>query len=1503
MGDKVQRKIVQFLHDEKHKKKLAKIVGLLVVAVVICTTYALILPAVTATDETYCGVEDHEHTLSCYSNPDADTETQEDWEKTLPAADELTGQWTQDVVSIAKSQIGYAESTDNYTVENETDIYGYTRYGQWYGTPYEKEWSTVFALFCLNYAGVSDQVIPYSADCTEWADALDAKNLLTTSGEYEPQAGDIILFDTDDDAKADHAGIVAGINDDNNLVVIEGNSNDKVEQNEYKTDNATIYGYVKLPEQKVEDAETENTTGEEATEETENTTGETVTDETESTTGEAETNEIESTTGEAATDEAESETREAETDKTGTEATAVIPEVPEVSTGTTATKKSRAKAAAKAASTTTSTTTVNVNKVWNDSATHTSDSVTVILYKDGEEYDTHVLNRSNSWKYSWTNLPDDGTYTVAEDLSGASVKKYTPTVTGGKSADSSVKWEMADSIEDGETYAIGYYDSSSNLKLLTAAGAGSYLSTASNSESYDSGTYYLQSTVGNGSQWIATKSASDAMTLKNVNNGVTQYMYLGYSAGTRFYSTSSTGGSAYNTVYFDKYYSSTYGGYYFGLSIYDGGYYYFYGSTSTHASQSNATGCWFFKKVYVSPTYDYTITNTPTIEVGDSVTSVKVKKSWADGNNQEVVVHLLDEEGNRLDTEYGVKKLNSSNGFQAKWDDLPEAVYTVEEDAIDGYTATTSCTRSANTIYARINFSDFDGVGTYLIGSKSGSSYKLWNMGSTGTQITTVSTSGASSSITLGGQTYTDYIKAANVNENEKLVFSPSTQYSGYYFVRDAITKSKRLYGGKSTNTYVSSSTSNDLIRFVSSRYIQTWYSDGYVYDYRTYLATSSSSSSATQYYLFKEITDTTYDYTITNSKTKVSDIASYEEYEKTIDALRSGTGSTNTDTTLASDTDLTDLYRLYLNVGPMDTKKGVDLLIVVDQSSSMGDYSAEYNRTSMKRDAVVTSILNGDVDSSGNAVSTDDGLINEFLALNNNNRYAVIKFSGDASTSSGANDSGVKVDWTSQYQAVTVTADKFTVPGATEKASGTNYAAAYKLANTMFNELKTKYPNDTNEKVMLFISDGVPTFSFSSSGTRLGDGTTVFSNDAFCVQPTMDSFATDFTDNQPDVTVHTVGLLSETDGNCSAGVLRYMARVGNGDFINAADGDTLASALEQDILGGGRYTDVVVKDELSDYVDMYTTQPDYKLTMTTDGKTVTLWEGNAATSAGEGIIESVTYDEKTKTVTAKFYPSYKLEIKSQYVLSFNVKTTETAYNTAATNLQAGKDKYGGTVGDEDTDYGDNNTSSKQGGFRSNKEAVATYMQGGKEGQAIYDHPVVQTATCKLTIKKVSQDNPLLLLEGAEFDLYRAAYTGETNTVTGGSGGTVKLLPSGSYVKVNSASITTGTLGTATVSNLEPGDYYLIETKAPDGYTLPTEVLQFNLTRTAVTVATQTGKESLIEGSSQSAVLTVKNDSGMELPQTGGQGTTWYIVSGAFLIMCSLIIYIKFCKGQKEEKN
>ena len=199
-----------------------------------------------------CGKEEHTHDLRCKSNPEADVESETAWMASFANA-ELTGQWAQDVVAIAQTQVGYTESTRNYMVlDDDVTTKGYTRYGAWYGDPYG-DWCAMFASFCLNYAGLKD--MPVDSNCPKWIEALTNLGLYYSAEAFMPRSGDLVFFDWDEDGLSDHVGIVEEITADdegkNTLHTIEGNSGDRVAEHEYAMDDETILGYFALPEQPV----------------------------------------------------------------------------------------------------------------------------------------------------------------------------------------------------------------------------------------------------------------------------------------------------------------------------------------------------------------------------------------------------------------------------------------------------------------------------------------------------------------------------------------------------------------------------------------------------------------------------------------------------------------------------------------------------------------------------------------------------------------------------------------------------------------------------------------------------------------------------------------------------------------------------------------------------------------------------------------------------------------------------------------------------------------------------------------------------------------------------------------------------------------------------------------------------------------------------------------------------------------------------------------------------
>lgn len=244
MEKKMLKQENKFLQRQKKRKRWYRAVSILSCFVVFCTVYALILPAITMEKQTYCG-EEHTHTLACYSNPDADVETAEQWESTLPT---LTGNLSDDFLLVADSQIGYQESQLNYEVMDDDIIKGYTRYGDWYGEPYG-DWSGMFVSFCLNYANISREIFPYDADCQSWADALSQCGMYEEAGDYAPKAGDIVFLNenAEDNEDIDHAGIVKNVSEDGNLTVVEGDCEDEVRCSTYALSDDSVKGYGILP--------------------------------------------------------------------------------------------------------------------------------------------------------------------------------------------------------------------------------------------------------------------------------------------------------------------------------------------------------------------------------------------------------------------------------------------------------------------------------------------------------------------------------------------------------------------------------------------------------------------------------------------------------------------------------------------------------------------------------------------------------------------------------------------------------------------------------------------------------------------------------------------------------------------------------------------------------------------------------------------------------------------------------------------------------------------------------------------------------------------------------------------------------------------------------------------------------------------------------------------------------------------------------------------------------
>jgi len=140
-----------------------------------------------------CGKEEHEHTAACLVNPNAEIDAEYD-AKTPARTD---ADWAEDMVLVAKSQLGYTESK----ADVDEDGNGYTMYADQYYKDKPMvyaDWDCTFVAYCLYHAGVPQDIIPQYASISALRGELARMN-----SEYytdDPQdfasilPGDIVMY-------------------------------------------------------------------------------------------------------------------------------------------------------------------------------------------------------------------------------------------------------------------------------------------------------------------------------------------------------------------------------------------------------------------------------------------------------------------------------------------------------------------------------------------------------------------------------------------------------------------------------------------------------------------------------------------------------------------------------------------------------------------------------------------------------------------------------------------------------------------------------------------------------------------------------------------------------------------------------------------------------------------------------------------------------------------------------------------------------------------------------------------------------------------------------------------------------------------------------------------------------------------------------------------------------------------------------------------------------------
>ncbi len=190
-----------------------------------------------------CEAEEHSHNLECYSDETADVETEEQWTASF-ASEDIGETVSENLIKIAKSQLGYHESTKNYVVlEDGETIKGRSRYGEWYGEPYA-DWNLLFTGFCLEYAKAE---ITFDADIEKWIEILSAPetDIYRAYDEHEALPGDLVFFDENGDGKPERTGIIIETGETEYKTVI-GDYGDGVQSVAVDKADGTIIGFAAI---------------------------------------------------------------------------------------------------------------------------------------------------------------------------------------------------------------------------------------------------------------------------------------------------------------------------------------------------------------------------------------------------------------------------------------------------------------------------------------------------------------------------------------------------------------------------------------------------------------------------------------------------------------------------------------------------------------------------------------------------------------------------------------------------------------------------------------------------------------------------------------------------------------------------------------------------------------------------------------------------------------------------------------------------------------------------------------------------------------------------------------------------------------------------------------------------------------------------------------------------------------------------------------------------------
>ena len=165
-----------------------------------------------------------------------------------------------------------------------------------------------------------------------------------------------------------------------------------------------------------------------------------------------------------------------------------------------------------------------------------------------------------------------------------------------------------------------------------------------------------------------------------------------------------------------------------------------------------------------------------------------------------------------------------------------------------------------------------------------------------------------------------------------------------------------------------------------------------------------------------------------------------------------------------------------------------------------------------------------------------------------------------------------------------------------------------------------------------------------------------------------------------------------------------------------------------------------------------------------------------------------------------------------------------------------------------------------------------------------------KTNTYPLDIKKINKKTSGLLA-GAKFSLYRSetdAKNGENAITVTGSNGNYVVDPVSTTTEFVSVEKDLGGYNLR-VNGLAAGDYWLVETQAPEGFNKLTDSIKVTITKSDDAEWTVKKSNTLEDDK----IIDVENSTGSLLPSTGGRGAIVFAVIAALLVFGVAVSFIR----------